>query len=67
MLHMGELIQERRIEKRMVQSELASKAYVTVGYIKALERGNGAISFDKIARFTNVLDLDIRELAEFYT
>jgi len=66
MLHMGELIQKRRLERRMGRTELARLAQVTVGYIRTIESGRGGIYFDKIVRIANALKIDIRELAACY-
>ena len=67
MLHMGELILERRMERRMRPTELVRLAQVTVGYIRTIESGRDGIYFDKIVRIANALKIDIRELAAFYT
>jgi transcriptional regulator with XRE-family HTH domain len=65
-MHIGELIQQKRIEKGIGQTELAQRAYVGVLYIKHIEKGIGGLSFDKIVRIAYALDLDISELASFY-
>jgi len=63
-IHMGELIQKRRLERRMGPTELAGLAQVTVGYIRAIEAGRGGTYFDKIVRIAKVLHIDIRELVD---
>ena len=64
MIHMGELIQTKRIQKGLSTRELAKLTCVTADYIRMLENGQGSIPFDKIARIANALDMDIRELAD---
>ena len=66
-MHIGELIQQKRMEKGISQNELAQRADVGVLYIKHIEKGIGGLSFDKIVRIAHALDIDIRELAVFYT
>lgn len=66
MLHMGELIQQQRIEKEMSQNDLAIRVNVELTRIQKLENGTLVLSFVKIVRITHVLDIDIRDLAAFY-
>ena len=61
MLHMGELIQQRRTKNEISQNDLAIHANVELTSIQKLENGTLVLSFVKIVRIAHVLDIDIRE------
>ena len=66
LLHIGELTQQKRIEKEMSQYELAKRVNIDLARIQKLENGTLILSFAKIVRIAQILDIDIQELAAFY-
>ena len=65
MLHVGELIKARRMEKGLRVKELALLAEVSFSYVYAVEAGHRSLNhLLVIARMAKALDWDVQDLIE---
>ena len=62
----GLRIKEYRKKKGLTQAQLAEIVNVDGKHISRIELGNNFPSAELIARFANVLDIEPKELFEFY-
>ena len=65
-IQFGRFIQEARIEKKILQRELAEKVGITQPYLSYLERGERDIDLALAMKICVVLNTDIREFVNKY-
>lgn len=61
----GNLIRESRENKKLSQEQLAEKCKVTDKSISNIELGKSDPKLSTVMRICNVLDIDVKALAEF--
>jgi len=62
--NIGSLLRERRIRKRISQSELAARAGITQTFLSLVEHGKRSPSYDVLQRLAEVLEEDAARLAQ---
>ena len=65
-IQFGRFIQEARVEKKMLQRELAEKVGITQPYLSYLERGERDIDLALAMKICGALNIDIQEFASKY-
>lgn len=62
----GELIKERRRQKRFTQEKLSELVGITDVYLRDLERGSYTATWIICLRLCDALDIDIRDIQKKY-